>query len=74
MKYLSQEEEEARVDFGKKEAVLMEEISRLQASLKAERAAVVEARKDKGIDGKRELEGCLRWVYLKNCCLCCDFQ
>ena len=56
VKFLSQEEEEARVDFGKKEAVFTEEISRLQASLKAERAAVVEARKDHGIESKRELE------------------
>eukprot|EP00903_Cladosiphon_okamuranus_P008355 g8036.t1 len=57
VKFLSQEEEEARVDFGKKEAVFTEEISRLQAALKAERAAVVEARKENGNEGKRELEG-----------------
>lgn len=59
---MSQEEEEARVDFGKKEAVFTEEIARLQASLKAERTAVVEARKDNGNEGKREVEGYLRWV------------
>lgn len=63
VKFLSQEEEEARVDFDKKEAVFTEEIARLQASLKAERAAVVEARKDNGNAGKRELEGYLKWVY-----------
>lgn len=63
VKFLSQEEEEARVDFGKKEAVFTEEITRLQASLKAERAAVVEARKESGNEGKRELEGCLMWVF-----------
>eukprot|EP00752_Nemacystus_decipiens_P012084 g10714.t1 len=60
VKFLSQEEEEARVYFGKKEAVFTEEIARLQASLKAERAAVVEASKDNGTEGKRELEGCLK--------------
>lgn len=62
VKFLSQEEEEARVDFSKKEAVFTEEIARLQASLKAERAAVVEARKDNGNEGKRGLEGYLKWV------------
>lgn len=71
VKFLSQEEEEARVDFGKKEAVFTEEIARLQASLKAERAAVVEARKDNGTEGKRELEGYLKWV---DCVGRWDFQ
>lgn len=71
MKFLSQEEEEARIDFGKKEAVLTEEISRLQASLKAERAAVVEARKDNGNEGKRELEGYRKCVDFFRCR---DFQ
>ncbi len=66
VKFLSQEEEESRVDFGKKEAVFTEEISRLRAALKAERAAVVEARKDKGNDGKRELDGYLKWVLVNS--------
>lgn len=43
-----------------------EEITRLRAALKAERAAVVEARKDKGNDGKRELDGYLMWVLVNS--------
>lgn len=55
------------MDFGKKEAVFTEEISRLQESLKAERAAVAEARKDNGDEGKRGLEGYRKWVQFVFC-------
>lgn len=57
MKFLSQEEEEARADFEKKEAVFLEEISRLQGSLSNERAALAAARAEEGRGGEFERQG-----------------
>ncbi|CAN0472620.1 unnamed protein product, partial [Ectocarpus sp. 12 AP-2014] len=54
IKFLTQEEEEARALFGKKAAVLMEEISYLRENLSAERAAQEAARAEGGQSGEQE--------------------
>ncbi|CBN76841.1 conserved unknown protein [Ectocarpus siliculosus] len=54
VKFLTQEEEEARAVFGKKAAVLMEEISYLRENLSAERAALEAARAEGGHSGEQE--------------------
>ncbi|CAM9704848.1 unnamed protein product, partial [Ectocarpus fasciculatus] len=54
VKFLTQEEEEARAVFGKKAAVLMEEISYLRENLSAERAALEAARAEGGHGGEQE--------------------
>ncbi|CAM9498554.1 unnamed protein product, partial [Scytosiphon promiscuus] len=57
VKFLSQEEEEARANYEKKEAVFLEEISRLQGSLSNERTALAAARAAEGQGGKLERQG-----------------
>lgn len=64
VKFLTQEEEEARAVFGKKEAVLMEEISYLRENLSAERAALEAARAEGGHSGEQERQRYNRYVKL----------
>lgn len=54
VKFLSQEEEEARAGFENKKAVFLEEISRLQGTVSKERAALAAARAEEGRGGELE--------------------
>lgn len=79
VKFLTQEEEEARAVFGKKAAVLMEEISYLRENLSAERAALEAARAEGGHSSEQERQRYNRYVkelvlvllihHRKTCCI-----